>query len=199
MTGNPIPADGEAVPPGLVAVIDEAAAEVDGGVHYLIASAIILEHADITERLVAMVASRTRGFHWLREGPAMRTRMFDLIEEHGVVAHVLVRATARRRQVQARAALLSAASSLLVDEGVDHLMIESQGSLEDGRDRSTILDTFGSRGGVPFSYDWRTNAEPLLWIADAVGGACREHLIGQRSEHFERLLTTGAISGLTYP
>ena len=51
---------------------------------------------------------------------------------------------------------------------------------------------------MPFTYDWRTKAEPLLWVADAVGGAWREHLIGRNSEPFERLQSMGAIDAITY-
>ncbi|CAN5797005.1 hypothetical protein BH23ACT2_BH23ACT2_07260 [soil metagenome] len=198
MAGNPSPADGIDLPPGLIAAVDEAAAETGGGIHYLIAAAVVLEHGRIRSHLLDMVATRQRGFHWRREGPAMRASILDLIEEHGVVAHVRVRATARRRQVEARSHLLAEISRLLVEDGVDHLVIESQGAREDGRDRASLLDTFNRSGGVPFTYDWRTKAEPLLWIADAVGGACREHLIGQNSEPFERLHAIGAIGTITY-
>ena len=128
----------------------------------------------------------------------MRTSILDLIEEHGVVAHVRVRATARRRQVATRAQLLAEVSRLLVSDGVGHVVIESQGPREDGRDRASLLDAFNQSGGVPFTYDWRTKAEPLLWIADAVGGACREHLIGQNSEPFQRLQSMGALEAITY-
>lgn len=198
MSGNPQPADGAPLPPGIVAAVDEAAAEVGGGVHYLIAAAVVLEHGPITSDLVDMVATRQRGFHWHREGPTMRTSILDLIEEHGVVTHVRVRATARRRQVATRAQLLAKVSRLLVSDGVGHVVIESQGAREDGRDRASLLDTFRESGGVPFSYDWRTKAEPLLWVADAVGGACREHLIGQDSAPFERLQSIGVLEAITY-
>lgn len=198
MAGNPKPADGVDMPAGLIAAVDEAAAEAAGGIHHLIAAAVVLEHGRIRHDLLDMVAARQRGFHWHREGPAMRSSILDLIETHGVVAHVLARATARRRQVETRSHLLAEISRLLVDDGVDHLVIESQGAREDGRDRASLLDTFNRSGGVPFTYDWRTKAEPLLWIADAVGGACREHLIGRNSEPFERLQAMGAIGAITY-
>ena len=198
MSGNPRPADGAPLPPGLIAAVDEATAEVGGGVHYLIAAAVVLDHRPVTADLVALVALRQRGFHWHREGTTKRSSMLDLIEAHGVVAHVRVRATARRRQVATRAHLLAEVSWLLVADGVEHLVIESQGAREDGRDRASLLDAFNRSGGVPFTYDWRTKAEPLLWVADAIGGACREHLIGRNSQPYERLQAMGAIDGITY-
>ncbi len=179
MTGNPTTADGEAIPTGLVAVVDEAAAEVGGGVHYVLASAVLIEAEEVREVLVDLVSTRMRGFHWHREGPQMRRRMVTLIETHGVVAHVHVRAAARVGQVRVRRELLAGVATVLADEGVGHLIIESRGAREDGRDRAVLLDTFRDAGGVPFTYDWRTKAEPVLWIADAIGGACREFLIGQ--------------------
>jgi hypothetical protein len=199
VTGNPTPADDEPFPNGIVAAIDEAAAVAGGGVHYLLTSAVIVETDRIRPDLLALVASRSRTFHWRNEGPSMRDRMISLIEEHGVVAHVRVRATSRRGQVRARRELLGGLARDLAREGIAHLAIESQGGREDGRDRAVLLDTFRESGGVPFTYDWRTKAEPVLWIADAIGGSCREHLVGQNSARHDRLVANGVIDGLTYP
>ena len=93
MSGNPAPADGQPFPAAIVAAIDEAAAVAGGGVHYLLTSAVIVESDRIRPDLLTLVASRSRTFHWRNEGPAMRDRMISLIEEHGVVAHVRVKAT----------------------------------------------------------------------------------------------------------
>lgn len=125
--------------------------------------------------------------------------MISLIEEHGVIAHVRVKATSRRGQVRARRELLAGLARDLAREGIGHLAIESQGGREDGRDRAVLLDTFRDAGGAPFTYDWRTKAEPLLWIADAIGGSCREHLVGQNSERHDQLVASGVLDGLTYP
>lgn len=199
MAGNPSPADGIGLPTGLLAVVDEAAADVGAGIHYLLASAVVIELGDIHQDLLELVLNRKRGFHWHREGPQIRERMIDLIERHGVVAHVHVRATSRKRQVRARLDLLAGIAPLLAGEGVGHLVIESQGPRGDGRDRAVLLDTFRATGGVPFTYDWRTKAEPVLWLADAIGGACREHLIGHDSAYFDRLRQVGALPELIYP
>ena len=198
MSGNPTRSDGQPFATGIVAAIDEASAEVGGGVHYVLTSAVIIESELIVPDLRALVASRSRTFHWRDEGPAMRDRMMALIERHGVVAHVRAKATSRRGQVRARRELLADLVPDLDREGVAHLTIESQGSREDGRDRDVLLDVFRDTGGVPFAYDWRSKAEPLLWIADAIGGACREHLLGLSSERHDRLVSCGAIDGLIY-
>lgn len=199
MSGNPVPANGRPFPAGIVAAIDEASAEVAGGVHYVLTSAVIVETDLILPDLRSLVASRERTFHWRDEGPVMREQMMSLVESHGVVAHVRVRATSRRGQMRARRDLLANLAADLVGDGIEHLTIESQGPREDGRDRGVLLDAFRESGGVPFTYDWRTKAEPLLWIADAIGGVCREHLIGRSSSRHDRLQAAGVIDGLVYP
>ena len=47
--------------------------------------------------------------------------------------------------------------------------------------------------GVPFQYDWRSKAEPLLWIADAVFGIASEHLLSGDNEIFDRLANAGIV------
>jgi len=49
-------------------------------------------------------------------------------------------------------------------------------------------------GGVPFVYDWRSKAEPLLWIADAIAGAVGEHVSGKDDQWFARLDAAGVIT-----
>jgi len=56
-----------------------------------------------------------------------------------------------------------------------------------------ILNHFQDSGGAPFRYDWRSKAEPLLWIADAACGIAADHLLGRRPENYERLHALGLI------
>lgn len=194
---NPAPSDGAPLPAGLVAVIDEAAAEVGGGVHYLLTGAVLLDHTMVSHALRDLAAERQRPIHWHREGSRMRAHLVSLMAEQGVVAHVLGRATGRTGQVTARRALLAALATRLDADGVAHLVIESRGAREDGRDRATLLDTFHD-DQVPFTYDWRTKAEPLLGIADAIGGACREQLVDAGAGPGQQLIATGVIRGIDY-
>ena len=89
--------------------------------------------------------------------------------------------------------------SELTDDGVDHIVIESQGSRLDGRDRSTILDfAQRSRPSPALSYEWRTKSEPLLRYADALAGVAREYLTDGQTQHFERLQQSLVVSGVHY-
>lgn len=79
-----------------------------------------------------------------------------------------------------------------------HVVIESRGSREDGRDRSTILDCFRDRTAPAFDYDWRTKAEPLLWYPDALAGIVREQITQGRSTGFSFLQGTRTVTDVRY-
>ncbi|MDE0607431.1 MAG: hypothetical protein OXH78_09815 [Acidimicrobiaceae bacterium] len=81
----------------------------------------------------------------------------------------------------------------MADDGVTHLIIEAGDAFSDQRDRETLLDTFADRGGVPYRYDWRSKAEPFLWIADAICGVTARHLLNNNDTTFDRLAAAGII------
>ena len=93
----------------------------------------------------------------------------------------------------ARQDLLVAHARRLAHDGVTHLIIESGDAASDQRDRQTLLDAFAADGGVPFRYDWRSKAEPLLWIADAICGVTAEHLLEGSNAIFDRLANAGIV------
>ena len=97
-----------------------------------------------------------------------------MIESLGVVSHVWVHHPTGRR------------------EGVSQLMLESRGSRADARDRGVILDVLRTTDWE-LRYEWAAKSEPLLWIADALGGAVREHLMNTDQSWFDRLRSVGAI------
>lgn len=119
--------------------------------------------------------------------------MVDLIEGAGLRATCLWSSAGRRGQVAARKRLLHEHVRRCATGGVHHVSIEGGDNTSNQRDRSVILDAFRDEGGVPFRYDWRSKAEPLLWIADAVSGIVAAHLLGGRAEHYERLSNGGLI------
>ena len=57
-----------------------------------------------------------------------------------------------------------------------------------------LLDSFRQAGGVPFTYDWRSKAEPLLWIADAIAGAVAEYVVGKDPTWWEMLSDLGIVA-----
>ena len=185
--------DGQPIHGDVLAVIDESSPVAGAGVYYIVTAAVVLDWSNIRHRVVGVVGERTSPFHYRREGPEAIERMATVLEEAELVASVLWRPVARRGQVAARRGLLAAHARRLADDGVTHLIIESGDGTSDQRDRQTLLDTFAADGGVPFRYDWRSKAEPLLWIADAICGITAEHLLGNCNAIFDRLAHAGII------
>lgn len=88
----------------------------------------------------------------------------------------------------------------LLDDGAAKLLIESRGADQDTRDRSVILDVLkaGDRAGA-LEYDWKPKGEPILWLADGVCGAVREHLLQTLGTiYYERLIDAGVLSEPIY-
>ena len=176
----------------LIAAIDESSPEVGGGIYYIVAAVVIFDWPDVRERVRSVIGARTSHFHYRREGREAIGRMAAVLEESGAVASVLWRSVGRRGQVEARRDLLAAHARRLASDGVSHLIVESGDAATNQRDRRTLLRTF-SDGVVPFSYDWRSKSEPLLWAADAACGIASEFLLDGGSETYDRLAAAGTI------
>jgi len=194
-------ADGSPINGDLVAVIDESSpANTAGGITYVVAIAALFEPARAVSELNQLFSTdRRRPFHWEREGTVARTRIIEIAAQLGVVAtahyaHVGRRGQARARQAMFRRIVIDAAS-----EGVDHLVIEASDAATVGRDRLALLQTFEPAGGVPFTYDWRSKSERLLWPADAIAGAVGEYLVGKDPIWWEMLNDLGIVSLQPHP
>lgn len=185
--------DGQPIHGDVVAVIDESSPVAGAGVYYIVTAAVVFDWADVRHRVAGVVGERTSPFHYRREGSEAIERMATVLEESELMASVLWRPVSRRGQVAARRDLLAAHALQLANDGASHLIIESGDGTTDRRDRQTLLDTFAGDGGVPFRYDWRSKAEPLLWVADAICGVTAEHLLGRSNAIFDRLADTGII------
>jgi len=185
--------DGQPIHGDVLAVIDESSPVAGAGVYYVVTAAVVFDPSNIRHRVGGVVGERTSPFHYRRDGPEAIERMAILLEDMELVASVLWRPVARRGQVAARRDLLAAHARRLAHDGVPHVIIESGDETSDQRDQETLLDTFATEGGVPFRYDWRSKAEPLLWIADAICGVTAEHLLGRSSAIFDRLAHAGVI------
>jgi len=195
---NPLPADGQPIPEGLVAAVDETVVELQGGVTYVLAAVIFSESQAACQDIQSLTANRTRPFHWHREGPTTRTAAVKLVATHAIATKILARRAARHAQTATRATLLAQLVTEISGEGVEHVVIESRGQREDGRDRSVILDCFRGSTARTFNYDWRTKAEPLLWYADALAGIAREHLTDGQSAGFSFLQSTLTVTNVCY-
>ena len=181
----------------MIAVIDESTPEAGGGVFYVVTAGIVfdenVEVARAAMRNVIDAPGRTRSFHWHREGSTVRGAMCAAIEQLGVVAHVTVgHPTARHGQERARALALARMLPQLLGDGVDEVLIERRSELQDQRDRSVILDVLRAHGrSGELVYRWVAKTEPLVWIADALGGIMSDYLLGRDDQgRFARLRAT---------
>lgn len=186
----------------MIAACDETTPEGPDGIFCVVTAAVILADEAATKAALEGVLpkGRNRPFHWHREGPAARTAMLQAIEELGVVSHVHVHyPTGRRRQEEARMRCLGGLTVALVEDGVDELRIETRSDRQDARDQATILDTLRTlRRPGSISYGWWPKSEPVLWVADAVCGAIKEHLMLEGDDALNRLRASGSVGNLTY-
>lgn len=187
----------------MLAVLDETYPELPGGVAYVVGAAVILaDEADARAAVAGVFAgtSRRRPFHWHEEGPTARQAMIRVLGEIGAVAHVCVHyPTGRKKLEAARAGALQTVVPKIVQDGASLLLIESRGELEDRRDRGVILDTLNAleRPGE-LAYEWRDKSEALLWLADGICGAVRQHLLQIDDSPLNALRDTSVIGQLDY-
>ena len=187
------------IPAGITAGIDETVVYHGGGVTYVLAGVVFHDAQPARRAFRELTADRKRPFHWRREGSTLREAAITLLENHIATTYLLARSTGRRGQVTARRKLLTYLVAELTNEGVDHLIIESQDSALDGRDRNTILSWFQANSTDPaFTFGWRTKTEPLLWYADALAGITHEYLADGQTHLFERLQKARIITDVHY-
>lgn len=176
--------------------MDETTPQMGAGVYYVLTTAVIMDPADLATHITGLFGDtpgRIRPFHWVREGVAVKQRMISIIINSGVVAISRYQSVSRRKQSQARTRLIKAIADDLAHEQIVHLMIESGDRSTDARDKAALLDHFRDRGGVPFSFEWRSKQEPLLWVADAINGAIHAELTGGDTSWFAQLQDGGVL------
>ena len=176
-----------------VAVMDESAPATGSGVYYILSAVVVCDPVNVAGAVRKVVGERRRPFHYAKEGPETVERMLALMEDEALMATCLWCPAGRRGQIAARKMLLREHARKCEAAGVDHLIIESGDDTTNQRDQAGLLDTFREDGDVPYRYDWRSKAEPLLWIADAASGIAAEHLLGRRTDYFQRLEAAGLI------
>ena len=195
---TPVPTDGPILA-GITAGIDETVIHHGGGVTYVLAGVVFIDAQPARRAFQQLTANRNRPFHWRTEGPTLRQAAVSLIKKHVVVTHLVAQPTGRRGQVAARRELLTHLVAEVTNDGVDHLIIESQGPDLDGRDRHTILDlSRADSAGPAFTYEWRTKTEPLLWYPDALAGIAHQYLTEGQSHHYQRLQKANVVTDIRY-
>ncbi len=193
---TPTVGDGQPILGDVVVVIDESSPGNGlGGIAYVVTAAALISPGEAAAALSGIFGPhRVRPFHWTKAGIEVRSKIIDLIVDRGIVAMVHCSHVGRRGQMRARTGMIADLSGWAAAEGATHLIIESGDAATNGRDRAALLDHHREAGGVPFAYDWRSKAEPLLWIADAIAGAVGEHVSGKDDHWFARLDAAGVIT-----
>lgn len=180
---TPTTSDGAPFDGDIIAVLDETSPQMGAGVYYVVTTAVLLDHTAATTALADFFTTtprRIRPFHWMGEGIKARQRMSDLILGLGVVAVSVCESVGRRGQIHARRRLLTRSADLALKEGSTHLIIEAGDDTTNWVDQQALLDHYTT---VPFTYDWRTKNEPVLWIADALGGMISDYLRHAAGQH----------------
>lgn len=197
---NPTPIDGP-IPAGVIAAIDETVIYRGADVTDVLAAVVFRDARAARLAFHQLTSHRNRPFHWKKEGPTLRDQAVTLLVNHVATTHLLARPTGVRHRVEARRELLACLVGLLLNDGVDHVIIESsQVPITDGRDCDTILDAFqADRANRSFEYDWRTKDEPLLWYPDALAGVAHQFLAYGQTDHFRRLQRAEVIAEMCYP
>lgn len=182
---------------GFIAAVDESTPEGSGGIFYVVTAAILLEGPERSAQELSRVVAgpgRTRPFHWHLEGSTTRTRMLSCLDEIGACAHVHVTyPVGRKKQEIARSAGLLAVTDRSMDDGATGLVIESRTADLDWRDSRTLAHH--AEHGL--SWEFHPKSNPLLWAADAVCGAVREHLLGD-DRYLDHLQEHGIVGDLSY-
>ena len=197
---NPTPTDGP-IPVGVIAGIDETVIYQGDDVTYVLAGVVFHDAQPARRAFHQLTAHRKRPFHWQQEGPNLRAAAVTLLENHVVATYLLARPTGIRHQVAARRELLDYLVAELINDRVDHVIIESsQVPARDGRDRNAILDLTQADSASPtFTYDWRTKTEPLLWYPDALAGVAHEFIADGKAHHFRQLQRAKVVTEIRYP
>ena len=187
---NPTPTDCP-IPAGVIAGIDETVVQRDGVDITCVLAGVVFREAQAARRAFQqLIAHRKRRFHWREEGPERREEAVTLLETgHVDATYLFARTTGIHRPLEARRELLAHLVAELLNDRVDHVIIESSGvQANDGRDRDTILDSFrADSANRTFTHDWCDKTEPLLWYPDALAGVAHQFLADGQTHHFQRL------------
>jgi hypothetical protein len=125
--------------------------------------------------------------------------MESAISEIGVVARAVVVPCSHRRQEAARAVAMDEIVLHLLDDGCDRMLIESRAPAQNGREQQVILDLLRRLDAVgSLAYGWRGKSEPLLWLADALAGAVKDHVTHGADDRWFATLTTPTGLTLSY-
>lgn len=178
--------------PGTSAWSDESFQEKDSAGFYILAAAVI-EPAALDEARTSMEKLRgrraTAKAHWTEMDHRQRRRAAELVAGLGGLHVVAIGSPVPpRKQERARSKCLAELVTQLHGFEVGRLYMEAREPQLNARDVETVQR---ARLALPKGTVFRVehlhgNAEPLLWVADVVAGACRAEQLG-RGEYREML------------
>jgi hypothetical protein len=183
------------------AFFDETVPMVDGDFAYVVvATLLIADHSvNIKHAARSIIGKRSRGFHWIDEGSAIRQAAITCLIELGACAHVVVHhPTARRSQERARKAALERLLPLVIEDGATELLIESRGEPPDTQDRITLMSILSTLERQEITYDWYDKGTPELWLPDAACGAVGAFLNRTEPWWYEQLVKAKVITEPIY-
>lgn len=176
----------------MTAYIDESLRLTDRGLYLLAAAVFIDERADdARHQLHKVLTGRQRRFHWNDAGEKQRARMLGTIAalEPTVIAYAC--APLPTRQDRARALCVGSLVWDLEQIDIGHVIFESRQDHNDRKDANTIERARRAKQAAPqLTYAFsRPQAEPLLWVADALAGAISAQVAEANSAYIEQLPT----------
>jgi len=182
----------------VLALIDETVPSFGSSLAYCLAGCIFLgQLEDIENRVRLLTKDRLREFHWHREGPVMREAIRELIRGQEIMSWGLVSVCGRRGQSRARARCLQSLLRLLVEGGVESIVIEKRTATQDVHDMRVVKETLAQLGASHVRVSWEGKTCRALCLPDAVAGALADHLLDRDPLGISRGLLSDV--GLTEP
>jgi hypothetical protein len=131
------------------------------------------------ERLLTLTQNRSRPLHWLNEGPVLRSAIIEMIGHLDLQVYAVIGSTPARHAIElVREECLREVFRSVREHEVERIVIESRERStrvvgQNRRDFGTLIDARHAGDLSPsVAYEWVPKDEPLVWLADAVAGAC---------------------------
>lgn len=172
--------------PTVIAFVDESVKEA--GVGTYVVGCVITPHTECGELRKELVAGGR--FHFRKAGIKRQVAMLEKIASRRLACSAYVyRGLYPIGQEGGRGFCFDRLLLDLQQWGVGELVIESRGRERDSWDNTTILGArHRGQAPEPLTYCWQRNdADPLLWMADAVAGAVRVNVTSTHERYKEPL------------
>ena len=168
------------------AYVDESIRTVSG---FYLFGAVCIEPVNedpIRRSLLSALPRKQRRFHWRSDSQKQRVAILRLLVDTPTVSMVVYqsRIEPRRAERHRQHLLWNLVASLHQVSDVNDIVFESRESSQNTRDAQTLHSI--SRAGIAglgFRYTFaRPLDEPLLWLPDAIAGACGHSITDSHGE-----------------